>query len=103
MSATSSHAADVLVREVVQALFRAKPGEKVDYSAHNLTNLDLSGLDSKGALLTGADLYGVDFTNANVKGVDFSRTRLDRAMLGNFLARSISASRYAENHSPWKR
>ena len=24
-------------------------------------------------------------------------------MLGNFLARSISASRYAEDHSPWKR
>ena len=81
MSATRSHAADVLVREVVQALFRAKPGEKVDYSARNLTKLDLSGLDFKGALLTGADLYGADFTNASVKGVDLSRTRLDRAII----------------------
>ena len=81
MSATPSHAADVTVREVAQALFRAKPGEKVDYSARNLTKLDLSGLDFKGALLTGADLYGADFTNASLKGVDLSRTRLDRAIV----------------------
>ena len=81
MSAIPSHAADVTVREVAMALFQAQPGEKVDYSARNLTNLDLSGLDFKAALLTGADLYGVDFTNANVKGVDLSRTRLDRAII----------------------
>ena len=65
----------------MMALFHVKPGEKVDYSAHSLTNLDLSGLDFKGALLTGADLYGVDFTNANVKAVDLSRARLDRAII----------------------
>lgn len=73
--------ADFTVREITQALFKAKPGEKLNYSGHDLTYLDLSGLDFKQATLSRADLYGVDFTGANLKGTDLSYTRLDRAVL----------------------
>jgi uncharacterized protein YjbI with pentapeptide repeats len=73
--------ADFTVREITLALFKAKPGERLNYSGHDLTYLDLSGLDFKQASLARADLYGVDFTGANLKGADLSYTRLDRATL----------------------
>ncbi len=73
--------ADFTVREITSALFKAKPGERVDYSHHDLTYLDLGGLDFKGANLAHSDLYGVDFTKANLRGADLSHTRLDRAVL----------------------
>src|SRR3990172_7375805 len=75
------HAADFTNREITTALFKAKPGEPVDYSNHNLTYLDLSGLDFKGAKLAHSDFYGTDFTGANLRGVDLSHTRLDRSVL----------------------
>jgi len=76
-----AHKADMTVREIATALFKAKPGEPVDLSKHKLTYLDLSGLDFKGARLAHSDLYGVDFTGANLRGADLSHTRLDRAVL----------------------
>jgi uncharacterized protein YjbI with pentapeptide repeats len=76
-----SREADMTVREITSALFKAKPGERVDLSGKNLAYLDLSGLNFKGATLAGSDLYGVDFTGANLRGTDLSRTRLDRALL----------------------
>ena len=77
----AQHDADFTVREITSALFKAKPGERVDYSHHDLTYLDLGGLDFKGANLAHSDLYGADFTKANLRGADLSHTRLDRAVL----------------------
>jgi len=73
--------ADFTVREITSALFKAKPGERLDYSHHDLTYLDLAGLDFKGAKLSHSDLYGTDLTDANLKGADLSHTRLNRAVL----------------------
>jgi uncharacterized protein YjbI with pentapeptide repeats len=73
--------AEFTVREITSALFKAKPGQRLDYSHHDLTYLDLAGLDFKGANLAHSDLYGTDFTGANLKGTDLSHTRLNRSVL----------------------
>jgi len=73
--------ADFTAREITQQLFKAKPGERVDYAGRDLTYLDLSGLDFKQARLSRSDLYGVDFTGSDLKGADMSYARLDRAVL----------------------
>jgi uncharacterized protein YjbI with pentapeptide repeats len=75
------HAADISNRDVTSLLFKAKPGDAIDLSKHNLTYLDLSGLNFKGAKLANSDLYGVDLTGANLRGSDLSHTRLDRSVL----------------------
>jgi len=74
-------AADFTARQITAALFKAKPGERLDYSNHNLAYLDLAGLDFKGAKLARSDLYGTDFTGADLKGADLSHTRLNRSVL----------------------
>ncbi len=77
-----AEAADkITAREVTAALFKAHPGEAVDFSGKDLQLLDLSGLDFKGARLAGADLYGADVRGANLAGADLSGVRLDRATL----------------------
>ncbi len=73
--------ADFTAREITQALFKARPGEQLNYSGRDLTYLDLSGLDFKQARLDKTDLYGADLTGANLKGADISNARLDRAVL----------------------
>ena len=73
--------ADMSVRDIAAGLFQAKPGQTPDYSNHDLTYLDLSGLNFKGAKLAKSNLYGADFTDANLRGTDMSGTRLDRATL----------------------
>jgi uncharacterized protein YjbI with pentapeptide repeats len=74
-------AADFTARQITSALFKAKAGERLDYSNHNLAYLDLAGLDFKGAKLARSDLYGTDFTGADLKGADLSYTRLNRSVL----------------------
>ena len=73
--------ADFTAREISQALFKAQPGNQLDFSGRDLTYLDLSGLDFKGASLKNSDLYGTDFTGSNLTGSDLSNARLDRAVL----------------------
>jgi uncharacterized protein YjbI with pentapeptide repeats len=73
--------ADFTAREIAQALFKARPGEQLNYAGRDLTYLDLSGLDFKQAKLEKSDLYGADLTGANLKGADISYARLDRAVL----------------------
>lgn len=73
--------ADLTVRDITNALYKVRPGERLDYSGKDLTYLDLSGLDFKGASLAHTDLYGTDFTSANLKGADLSGARLDRSVL----------------------
>jgi uncharacterized protein YjbI with pentapeptide repeats len=75
------NAADFAVRDIAGALFKSKPGEPLDYSNHNLTYLDLSGLNFKGAKLAKSNFYGTDLSRANLRGTDMSGTRLDRATL----------------------
>ena len=77
----SQTGADFTVHDITATLFKAKPGDQIDYSNHNLTYLDLAGLDFKGAKLAHSDFYGVDFTGANLRGTDLSHTRLDRSVL----------------------
>lgn len=74
-------AADFTARQITSALFKAKAGERLDYSNHNLAYLDLAGLDFKGAKLARSDLYGTDFSGADLKGADLSYTRLNRSVL----------------------
>jgi uncharacterized protein YjbI with pentapeptide repeats len=73
--------ADFTARQISEALFKAKPGERLDFSGRDLTYLDLSGLDFKGATLRNSDLYGTDFTGSSLKGADLSYARLDRSVL----------------------
>jgi uncharacterized protein YjbI with pentapeptide repeats len=89
-----SPGADLTVREIATSLFKAKPGETLDYSNHDLTYLDLSGLNFKGAKLAKSNLYGVDFTGANLRGTDMVGTRLDRATLirADFSGANLSGS-----------
>jgi uncharacterized protein YjbI with pentapeptide repeats len=77
----NQHGADFTVRDIASALFTAKPGERLDYSHHDLTYLNLAGLNFKGANLAHSDLYGVDLTGSNLRGADLSHTRLNRAVL----------------------
>jgi uncharacterized protein YjbI with pentapeptide repeats len=50
------------------------PGEVLDFSGENLSEVDLSG-----AKLTGADLSRARLINANLSGVHRSRANLNRA------------------------
>jgi uncharacterized protein YjbI with pentapeptide repeats len=72
-------AADPTVRQLNEALFRAEPGARLDYSGKSLKFLDLAGIDFKAARLAGADMYGVDLTDARLAGADLTRAKLDRA------------------------
>jgi uncharacterized protein YjbI with pentapeptide repeats len=72
---------DLSVRDIVSTLFKAKPGDAIDFAGRNLAYLDLAGIDFKRANLAGSDLYGVDFTGSNLRGSDLAGARLDRAVL----------------------
>lgn len=78
---TVSRETDLSVREIVSTLFKAKPGERIDFANKNLAYLDLAGLNFKRANLANSDLYGVDLTGANLRGTDLANARLDRAVL----------------------
>lgn len=73
--------ADMVTREVTEALVKATRESPADFSGLDLSYLDLSSLDFKAADLSDADLYGTDFTTANLSGANLSHTRLDRAVL----------------------
>jgi uncharacterized protein YjbI with pentapeptide repeats len=72
---------DFTAHHITNALYKAVPGERVNFSGRDLTYLDLSDLNFKGAILARSDFYGTDFTGANLSGADLSHTRLDRSVL----------------------
>ncbi len=74
-------AADISVREVADALFRARAGQPIDLGGRSLEGLDLAGLDFKGARLSGADLFGTDLTRTRLVGANLEGVRLDRAIV----------------------
>jgi uncharacterized protein YjbI with pentapeptide repeats len=71
---------ELTARDVTTAVFRAAPGERLDFSGRNLRHLDLSGLDFKGATLIRADLFGADLTGANLAGADLTGVNLNRVV-----------------------
>lgn len=73
--------ADFTAFQITTTLFNTPPGERANFAGHDLTYLDLSNLDFKGALLARSDFYGTDFTAANLSGADLTGTRLDRSVL----------------------
>lgn len=81
LAAGVSHAADISVRELTAALYKATAAQPLDYSNKDLSYLDLSGIDFKQARLTKADMFGADFTGSNLKGVDLAGARLDRTTI----------------------
>jgi len=68
-------------REIVRLLFEARREQRIDLSYGDLSGLDLSDINFKGAVLHHCNLFGVDFTDANLTGSDLSDTILDRAVL----------------------
>jgi uncharacterized protein YjbI with pentapeptide repeats len=74
-------AADMTVREVTKMLVKARPGLVVTLAGHDLSFLDLSGLDFNAARLVAANLYGADLSWANLRNADLSRALLDRATI----------------------
>lgn len=76
-----SPGADFTAHQITNMLHKAAAGERLDLSGHDLTYLDLSDLDFKGAVLAKSDFYGADFTGSNLSGADLTKTRLDRAVL----------------------
>ncbi len=96
-------AADLTVRQLNEALFRAEPGTRLDYSGKSLKFLDLAGIDFKAARLAGADMYGVDLTEAKLGGADLTKAKLDRATVrrADFSGASLrGASRRTVSVSP---
>jgi uncharacterized protein YjbI with pentapeptide repeats len=78
---SSTHAADLSVRDIAVALFKARAGAAPDFSRKDLGGLDLAGLDFKGASLAGANLFGANLSGANLSKANLSGARLDRATI----------------------
>lgn len=74
-------AADVSVREVSEALFKASETSPVDFAGRDLSELDLAGLNFKGARLSGVNFYGADLSDVSLAGADLKAARLDRATI----------------------
>jgi uncharacterized protein YjbI with pentapeptide repeats len=78
--AGEAQAADLTAREVTALLFNGGRGAS-DLAGKDLRELDLAGLDFKGARMAEADLYGADLTGANLAAADLRGARLDRATI----------------------
>jgi uncharacterized protein YjbI with pentapeptide repeats len=89
-----AQAADLTVRQVTEALFRAHSDEPPDFSRKDLSFLDLSGLDFKRANLAGANMYGVDLSDANLSGANLSGATLDHTIIirTNFAGANLSGA-----------
>jgi len=74
-------AADLTVKQVVEALVKASPEQPADFAGRDLSLLDLSDIDFKKANLAGADLYGTDISHSNLSGTNLSGARLDRSVI----------------------
>ena len=92
LAAVSAHGAELPLRQIVEALFKAKPGVQLDYSGKDLSLLDLSGVDFKRANLAGANMLGDDLSGANLTGVKLAGAKLDRTLLAraNFNGADLS-------------
>ena len=84
--------AELPLHQIVQTLFTARPGTRIDFSGKDLSLLDLSGVDFKRANLAGANLLGDDLTGANLSDVNLEGAKLDRTTLAqaNFTGANLS-------------
>ena len=76
-----AEARPLTARDVTAAFFQSDRSVPVNLAGRTLRDLDLSGLDFKGAQLSGADLFGTDLSTANLKGVDLSGVNLNRTTI----------------------
>lgn len=74
-------AADFTARQLTEKVYKARPGDRLDFSGKDLSFLDLAGLDFKQASLAHSNLHGVDLTKANLQGADLAGVTLDRAIV----------------------
>jgi uncharacterized protein YjbI with pentapeptide repeats len=74
-------AADLDAARVRQILAAATPGRPADFSGKSLEELDLSGLDFRGAKLAHANLFAAKLVGANFTGADLSGAKLDLAWI----------------------
>ena len=81
MSAPLVWAAEVSIREITAAVFKATRSDPLDYSGKDLSYLDFSGIDFKAARMKDANLFGADFTGANLKDTNLSGALLDRTTI----------------------
>ena len=77
----AASAADMTARQVAVAVFKTPPGEKIDLSGKDLSELDLAGIDFRAAVLAHANLYGADLSQANFEGTALAGVKLDRAVM----------------------
>lgn len=91
-AAPVAEGAGLTARDVTAMVFKARPGDTIDFSNSDLRNLDLADVDFKKANLAGADLYGTDLTRSNLSSANLSNTRLDRATIvsANFTGANLS-------------
>lgn len=73
--------ADYTARQLTEMVYKARPGDRLDFSGKDLSFLDLAGLDFKQATLSHSNLHGVDLTKANLQGADLAGVTLDRAIV----------------------
>src|SRR5215468_12613082 len=74
-------AADLTVKQVVEALVKASREQPAEFAGRDLSFLDLSDVDFKKANLAGADLYGTDLSHSNLSGTNLAGARLDRTTI----------------------
>ncbi len=77
----SAEAADFTAKQLTEAFHKAGVDHVPDYSNSDLSFLDLSNIDFKGATLYRANMFGVDLTHSNLKGANLSGVMLDRAIV----------------------
>lgn len=74
-------AGEMTAREITEMFFKADGRGTIDLSKKDLTFLDLSDINFKGATLEGSDLHGAVLTDSNLQGANLKGTRLNLATL----------------------
>ncbi len=89
LSAQSSAAADLTVREVVQRLVKARNGPPADFAGLDLSFLDLTGLDFSAANLADVNLFGSELDHADLSDANLAGAMMDRTVIiGTSFARA---------------
>jgi uncharacterized protein YjbI with pentapeptide repeats len=81
LCALPSNAADFTVRDLTTQFFHADRANPLHFSGRDLRELDLSGLDFKGATVVDSNLFGADLSRADLSQTSFKGSRLDRVII----------------------
>ncbi len=74
-------AADISVRQLTERLYHADRSKPLQLGGLDLRELDLSGLDFKGAMLANSNLFGADLSRADLSMANLKGARLDRVVI----------------------